>query len=150
MWWVSCQCELGAGDAGVAGCSAGLLVLCQTASIQCSVCLLSVQANKQAKFHFLLPLPFLISWLYFFAPSPCFVSQAVQELEAKFQFLRGIYRAHSKGEWVGEGVGFVCGWVCGWVGGAEGSAAMCAGQVGCRTCFQSSIGRGCLFSHIAI
>ncbi len=29
---------------------------------------------------------------------PCLLGlQAIQELEAKFQFLRGIYRAHSKG-----------------------------------------------------
>jgi hypothetical protein len=40
-------------------------------------------------------------------PAPPFFSrflpglQAIQELEAKFQFLRGIYRAHSKGGWVG-------------------------------------------------
>ncbi len=33
--------------------------------------------------------------LRFLPPGP--VLQAIQELEAKFQFLRGIYRAHSKG-----------------------------------------------------
>ena len=36
------------------------------------------------------------------APHPTPPAQAIQELGAKFQFLRGIYRAHSKGE---EGTG---------------------------------------------